>query len=80
MGVAPEAMNKCLHLVIGSHHFYLVVLEIFYFSKVAPERLGKNLYLIKGSKSIQMIYPVAILFLFFLSTYSPLSNSLHLYQ
>ena len=79
-GSSPRGYEKCLHLIIGSRHFYIVILEVFYFSKVAPERLGKNLYLIKGSKSIQMIYPVAVLFLFFLSTYSPLSNSLHLYQ
>ena len=50
MGVAPEAMNKCLHLVIGSRHFYLFILGIFYFFRVAPEHLGKNLYLIKGSR------------------------------
>ena len=62
MGVAPEAMNKFLDLVIGSRHFYIVILEIFYFSKVAPEHLGKNLCLIKGSRSIQMICPVAILY------------------
>lgn len=42
MGVAPEAMNKCLHLVIGSRYIYLAIFEVLYFSKVAPERLGKN--------------------------------------
>jgi hypothetical protein len=49
MGVAPEAMNKYLYLVIGSRHFYLVLLDLFLFSKVAPEHLIKNLYLMKGS-------------------------------
>jgi hypothetical protein len=53
MGVAPEATAKDLCLVVGSHNFYIVILEILLFSKVAPEHLGKNLYLVKGSRSIE---------------------------
>ena len=49
MGVAPEAMNKYLYLIIGSRHFYFAVLDLFLFSEVAPEHLIKNLYWIRGS-------------------------------
>ena len=33
MGVAPEHMNKCLYLIIGSRLFFLAILEVSFFQK-----------------------------------------------
>ncbi len=58
MGVAPEAMNKYLYLIIDSRHFYFVFPYLFSFFQSSPRAFDQKLVF---DQRLNIIFPCRLL-------------------